>query len=106
MVYFDPDVRPKFSRSFIQGLEKINQVILEKTKEEQIQAMQHFIKKFGTHYSVKTRFGASMIYESRYTSAGESEEQKAQRQNCAEESLHGCTSYGTSLWGMSACTET
>ena len=81
-------IRPKFSAQFIINLEYI-QAALDKGESGENE-MIVLIRKFGTHYSTKTDFGAKMVYEEMFSSVSEKQEKFSNRNACSRRASEGC----------------
>ena len=72
-VEIDSSIRPKFTQGFINNLVQIQRAIDSNANvDDQVVA---FIRKFGTHYSAKTDFGAKMVYEEMFSSTSSTSEE-------------------------------
>ena len=86
-------VRPKFTRNFISALEMLNKSLSQSSTSQEV-TMKRFIEQFGTHYMAEADFGASMVYEQRFTSRSRNASQSASRKQCLKESLNACVGGG------------
>ena len=84
-VVFNTDfLRPKFTRNFIYGLQKLEKSLTTSNTTLQEKEAIKFIRTFGTHYNIETDFGASMIYERRFSSRSKDTSEESSRKECSK----------------------
>ena len=98
-VVFNTDfLRPKFTRNFIRGLEALDRSLQTSNTTYQEKKAIKFIRSFGTHYNIETDFGASMIYERRFSSRSKDTSEESSRKECSKNEAKA----SASLFGVSA----
>jgi hypothetical protein len=92
--------RPLFAPDFARALTALN-ATLSRSNSEQMRAYKKFTTFFGTHYVPTAKFGASLVYEMRYTERSRSSEEANARSECLKTDASGCVS-ASSLFGSTS----
>ncbi len=91
--------RPLFAPDFARALASLNATLI-KSDSEQMRAYKKFTRFFGTHYVTTAKFGASLVYEMRYSKRSGSREEANARNGCLKTAASGCVS-ASSFFGSS-----
>ena len=94
------EVRPMFSKAFINHLVKLDKVSSSGNEKEKENIVREFIHEFGTHFMQETKLGASLTYERRFETRSENKEQNSDRSQCVKLEASASVQGGYSSAGL------
>ena len=91
-------VQPNFTKNFENGVISLNEAAnnIGDSSKKTIK----FIEEFGTHYTQKSFFGASLTLESRWASSAESGSERSERQKCVASAYSDSVSESVGIPGI------